>query len=72
MNPLVSIPAKYRAWLYAAFSVATVVMTYLGAKGLVGGEEMALFTGVSVLFGATALSNVAKKPPADYFDDGDL
>jgi hypothetical protein len=62
MNPLTNIPPSVRVWLYLAFAVGSVVVTYLGAKGTLGGEEMALFTGVGTVLGLTAVSNVSPAP----------
>jgi len=57
MNPLTSIPANIRAILYYVFAVGAVVLTYCAAKGYVGVDELALFSGIAAVFGFTAGAN---------------
>ena len=56
MNPL-PFPPKVRVALYYVYGVGSLVATYLAAKGTVGADEMALWTGLGVLFGLTAAVN---------------
>jgi hypothetical protein len=64
MNPMTSIPARYRLVAYVVYGVGSLVMTYLGARHLVGADEMALWSGLGVLLGLTAASNVGHAPEA--------
>lgn len=54
MNVLLSIPKKYAKAAYTLYAIGCLVMTYLSAKGLVGADEVALWSGLGVLFGFTA------------------
>ena len=63
-NPLTDIlTPQIRGILYLVYGVGSIVMTYLGAKGVVGADEMALWTGLGVFFGVTAASNVKPSTP---------
>lgn len=65
-NPLAVIPPKARILGYFVYGVGSIVATYLAARGIIGADEMALWSGLGVLFGFTALSNVPS-----YVDDAD-
>lgn len=58
MNPLTKIPAKYRLIAYYGFGFGSLVVIYLSAKGIVGVDEITLWTGVGALFSLTASSNI--------------
>lgn len=57
MNLLTKIPTRYRWLAYIVYGVGSVVVTYLAAKGHVGADEIALWTGIGAVFGVTAAAN---------------
>lgn len=57
MNPFEAIPPKVRAALYLVYGIGSLVATYLAGKGVIGTDELTLWSGLGVLLGLTAASN---------------
>lgn len=53
-------PYKLRAALYIVTAVGMPIMMYLLAKGLIGEQEMTLWSGLVTVVGALAALNVSK------------
>lgn len=62
MNVFAMIPPGARLVLYLAYAIGSLVVTYLAAKGHVGAEEIAFWSGLGALFGFTASGNVDLHP----------
>ena len=54
----INLPSKVRAFLYIFTSIGSLVMTYLAVTGIVGSNEVALWTGFSAFIAALAGLNV--------------
>lgn len=52
------LPPVVRFWIYVVFGLGSVVVTYLTAKEVIGLDEVALWTGLGTVVGATSASNV--------------
>jgi hypothetical protein len=55
---LLSKSPKIRKALYFTYGVGSLALTYLGAKGVAGPDEIAAWTGLGVLFSVVAGGNV--------------
>lgn len=64
----IDLSAKARGIIYALLSIGSIVATYLGAKQILGPEEIALWTGLSSFGFAFAKLNTPS--PGDS-DEGD-
>lgn len=57
MKTLTLIPRRYRRLAYGLYAVGSVAVTYVAAKGWVGVEEVAAWTGLGAVLGLTAHAN---------------
>lgn len=57
-------PRRLRLIIYIIFSIGSLVMTYLGAKHMIGMDEIVLWTGVAALIGGLAGVNI--NPPKSH------
>ena len=62
----VAIPRSVRLVLYLVTSIGSLLVTYLAARGLVGPDEIGLWTGFTALIAAMAGFNISPgdKPAA--------
>lgn len=61
----VDIPRNIRLTLYIVTSIGSMLVTYLAAKGIIGGDEIAFWTGFTAFIAAMASINInpPKQPP---------
>lgn len=45
-------------WAYNVYMIGSAVVPYLAVKGYIGASEVALWSSLGVLVGATAASNI--------------
>lgn len=61
----INIPEQVRGWLYIACSVGSLIAIYLGAKQIIGVDEMALWNGFTALVAALARFNLSTPEPEE-------
>ena len=54
----VNIPEKWRGVLYVVTGIGSIVVTYLAASGIIGGNETAAWTGFCAFVAALARFNL--------------
>jgi hypothetical protein len=71
MNPLTYIPEQVRFVMYLAYGVGFPIVMYLKARGIIGQDEIDLFTAIGAFLGATAASNMSSTKPATPINEGE-